>query len=441
MSSGPLALLNGWGHLNRNSFQDGWRFTVDTAFSKDNHYTLFRAEDWPAWVTFTGVFLVLIFFDNAVMNRNLKVMTVGRAILYTLFWIFMACCFCGWVYIYYGENQAFMWMSGYMLEWMLSFDNLFVFHLIFSVYSTPDRLKHRPLYLGILGAVVLRLLFIFIGEYLMHAMFFMHFIFGAFLVYTGFKTAVYDDDDEDPSQQPLVKWLTKHVPFVSLYDEHGHFFVRVEINEMGQPELPDGANWKISVRNTEEGEPLAAGDKGEKQSSYGSVDFNALPQKAGAKRRTEVRATMLFLVLICLEVSDLLFAVDSVSAIVAQVNDLFLAYTSAVFAMLGLRATFFIIDVLVHLFSLLKYGVGVVLMFIGVKLILGRIYHIPPGVVCIVLVSAIGISMVASVINEELQKKANGHDPEEVEERVAQVMSNSPTPYASPIAGHAQPSA
>jgi len=445
MSSGPLALLNGWGHLNRNSFQDGWRYTVETAFSKDNHYTLFRYEDWPAWVTFTCVFLVLIFFDNAVMNRNLKVMTVGRAILYTLFWIMMACCFCGWVYCYYGSSQAFMWMSGYMLEWMLSFDNLFVFHLIFSVYGTPDRLKHRPLYLGILGAVVFRLLFIFIGEYLMHAMFFMHFIFGAFLVYTGFKTACFDEDDEDPSQQPLVKWLTKHVPFVSVYDEHGHFFVRVQINDKGQPELPESANWKMTVRGPDESEPLAAGQQGEEKACYGSVDFNAIQQKAGEgllmKRRTETRATMLFLVLICIEISDLLFAVDSVSAIVAQVNDLFLAYTSAVFAMLGLRATFFVIDVLVHLFSLLKYGVAVVLMFIGVKLILGRVYHIPPGIVCVVLVSAIGISMVASVVREELQKKADGHAAEEVEERVAKVISNSPSPFASPVAGHAQPCA
>jgi len=301
-----------------------------------------------------------------------------------------------------------MWMSGYMLEWMLSFDNLFVFHLIFSVYGTPDRLKHRPLYLGILGAVIMRLLFIFIGEYLMHAMVFMHFVFGAFLVYTGFKTACYDDDDDDPSQQPVVKWLTKHVPFVAAYDESGRFFVHVTVDEHGEPQLPDGVNWK-PVKSPEgtEREPIADGEKGEKQASYGSIDFGALQQKAAGSLlttpKTQVRATMLFLVLICLEISDLLFAVDSVSAIVAQVNDLFLAYTSAVFAMLGLRATFFIIDVLVHLFSLLKYGVGFVLTFIGVKLIIGHFYHIPPGVVCIVLVSAIGSSMVASVIMEELQ--------------------------------------
>merc|ERR1719235_3043440 len=112
----------------------------------------------------------------------------------------MAFCFCGYIYWSRGHDSAFMWMSGYMLEWMLSFDNLFVFHLIFQVYATPDNLKHRPLYLGIIGAVVFRLVFIFIGEYLMHAMFFMHFIFGAFLIYSGIKMLSVDDEDEDPSR-------------------------------------------------------------------------------------------------------------------------------------------------------------------------------------------------------------------------------------------------
>merc|ERR1719198_1668872 len=126
-----------------------------------------------------------------------------RAILYTLFWVVCACGFACWVYWYYGKQSAFMWFSGYILEWMLSFDNLFVFHMIFQVYGTPDHLKHRPLYLGICGAVILRLMFIFLGEYLMHAMVFMHFVFGGFLVYTGLKTISEDDEDEDPSQQPV----------------------------------------------------------------------------------------------------------------------------------------------------------------------------------------------------------------------------------------------
>jgi len=409
-----------------NSFQDGLQFTLNEAFAKDNHYTLFKYEDWPAWVIFTSVFIVLITFDNVVLNRNPNALTIASAIAYTCFWVCCAFAFCGWVYWYYGANQAFMWMSGYMLEWMLSFDNLFVFHMIFQVYGTPDHLKHRPLYLGICGAIVFRLAFIFIGEYLMHAMFFMHLIFGAFLVYTGFKTATADEDDEDPSQHPLVQWLQRQVPFVSAYDDQGRFFVRVPLNEHGEPILPEASSARPTAAAAGESDPIARAEGGERQESsgYGAVDFSSSFQAPNALRsRTQVRATMLFLVVCCLEISDLLFAVDSVSAIVAQVNDLFLAYTSAVFAMLGLRATFFIIDMLAKLFSLLKYGVSAVLVFIGFKLILSKMYHIPPGIVCAVLVGSIGLSMMASVAQDRWEKRA----------AEAAVLAKKGTPLPSPL--------
>lgn len=395
-------------HYLYHSFQDGLQFTLNAAFAKDTHYTLFRYEDWPAWVTFTSVFACLLIFDNAVLNRSPQKLTVARAMCYTFFWVLCACAFCGWVYWYYGASQAFMWMSGYMLEWMLSFDNLFVFHLIFTVYATPDRLKHRPLYLGICGAVFFRLVFIFIGEYLMHAMFFMHFLFGAFLVYSGIKTVAVDDEDDDPSQHPLVQWLQRRVPFVSVYDEGGAFFVRVPVDSHGEPVLPEGSSVCRPLSKGAEADLVARCEAGGQQCRYGAVDFAGIVRaKADSTRPAQLRATMLFLVVICLEISDLLFAVDSVSAIVAQVNDLFLAYTSAVFAMLGLRATFFIIDVLVRLFSLLKYGVAAVLVFIGVKLMLIRIVHIHPGIVCIVLVASIGSSMLASIVQDKMCNKAD----------------------------------
>jgi len=273
--------------------------------------------------------------------------------------------------------------------------------------------------MGIMGAVVFRLAFIFIGEYLMHTMSFMHLVFGAFLIYTGINTVAGDDEDEDPSQQPLVVWLQSHVSFVSVYAKDASFFVRVPVNEQGEPDIPEEAFIKQEAAETD---ALLENE----ERSIPVVDFS-LCTGVG---RYETRATMLFLVVCCLEISDILFAVDSVSAIVAQVNDLFLAYTSAVFAMLGLRATFFIIDVLVQLFSLLKYGVAIVLVFVGVKLMIGKYYHVPASIVCVVLVGAVGGSMVASIIQEKLQQKYEGKMSPEVAERIAKIKNS---PFASPM--------
>jgi len=394
-------------HHMLHTLEENVKYTFGVAISKDNSYTLFRYEDWPAWVIFTSVFLVLIIFDNVILHRNPKALTVGRAIAYTLFWMMAAVGFCGWVAWWYNPSSAYMWMSGYMLEWMLSFDNLFVFHLIFQIYGTPDHLKHKALFLGICGAVFFRVAFIFIGEYLMHSMFFMHFVFGGFLIWTGAKTMFADDEDDDPSQHPLVQMLQKRVPFVGIYDQGGRFFVHVPVDENGKALMPElEAHTGNIGQEASEATPFSQcnEEKPAKKASYGTIDFDKALAKLTdqhARTRYELRATMLVLVVCCLEISDVLFAVDSVSAIVAQVNDLFLAYTSAVFAMLGLRATFFIIDVLVKLFSMLKYGVGIVLCFVGVKLCIGRWYHVHPAIVCSVLFLSIGGSMVASVIKEK----------------------------------------
>jgi tellurite resistance protein TerC len=378
------------------TLSETWGFMME----KDHNVTLFRAEDTNAWITFTLVFFFLITLDNVVLNRNPAALTVSRAVVYTLFWMLMACCFAGWVYHTRGESQAYMWMTGYLLEWMLSFDNLFVFHMIFSVYGTPSYLKHRPLYLGIIGAVVFRLIFIFAGEFLMHSFRFMQFFFGAFLVYTGVKTIATDEDDEDdPSQNPMVLWLQKHFSFVNAYDSKGCFFVDVAVKDNGEVVMPEDET--AATENTPLVEEAVDEDK-----RVMVADFQRHFQNLGWTGRKESRATMLFLVVICLELSDVLFAVDSVSAIVSAVNDLFLAYTSTVFAMLGLRAMFFIIDVLVKLFSLLKYGVGIVLAFVGFKLIVSHWYHIPPVVVVSVLLCSLLGSMLASVIQDRLEQRA-----------------------------------
>jgi tellurite resistance protein TerC len=360
-------------------------------FEGPSDYHLFRTQDATSWITFSIVFVILIIFDNFCLHRSNKALSLGQASVYTFFWVLCAGCFCGWIGWSRGANAAGNWGSGYLLEWMLSFDNIFVFHLIFQLYSTPDDLKHKPLFWGICGAVFFRLIFLFIGEYMLHTLWFAHLIFGGFLVYTGIKSVTVDDEDDDPSKNWLVQFLSRRLPFVSYYDAKGAFFVQVPVDGASQPLLPAGQTPQGSSSNGE------AGERG-----YGTIDFAAVRHQ-NPSVRTETRATMLFLVVICLEVSDILFAVDSVSAIVAQVPDLYLAYTSAVFAMLGLRAMFFIVDELVHLFQFLKYGVAAILVFIGIKLILGKLIHIPPGIVCIILFATLGLSMVVSVLYDKHQ--------------------------------------
>jgi len=358
-------------------------------FEGPTDYHLFRSSDANHWITFSIVFAVLIMFDNFCLHRSNKALSLGQAAVYTFFWVICAGCFSGYIYFSRGANPAWQWGSGYLLEWMLSFDNIFVFHLIFQIYSTPDDLKHKPLFWGICGAVFFRLIFLFIGEYMLHTLWFAHLLFGGFLVYTGIKSVTVDDEDDDPSKNWLVQFLSRRLPFVCYYDAKGNFFVQVPVDGASQPLLPSGGTPRSSSSNEQGGER-----------GYGTIDFAAVREQ-NSGLRTETRATMLFLVVICLEVSDILFAVDSVSAIVAQVPDLFLAYTSAVFAMLGLRAMFFIVDELVHLFQFLKYGVAAILVFIGIKLILGKLVHIPPGVVCIILFATLGMSMVVSVLYDK----------------------------------------
>jgi predicted tellurium resistance membrane protein TerC len=266
----------------------------------------------------------------------------------------------------------------------------------------------------------------------MHAMGFMHLVFGAFLIYTGIQTVLSDDEEEDPSQQPMVLWLQNHMKLVNVYDSRGAFFVKCPIDENGEPKIPADAIVKADEDQTE-ASPLM--ESGESERKIDVVDFSRLK---GTEQRTETRATMLFLVCVCLNLCDLLFAVDSVSAIVAAVNDLFLAYTSAVFAMLGMRAVFFLIVIMEQLFSLLKYGVSFILVFIGIKLIVGKFYHIPSSIVCSVLVLALGSSMLASVIQG---KMAESHDEHKMSPKLSPKLSsqikarfaNLPSPCASPM--------
>lgn len=360
---------------------------------------LFEKEDMTAWIVFTFVFFLLVIFDNVILHRKNEKLTLVKAILYTTFWIAVAGMFNVYVYWTRGMDDAFSWGTGYLLEWMLSVDNLFVFHRIFIVFKTPDDQKHKPLFYGIIGAIVFRMIFFLIEEMLLHHVTWMHIVFGIFLIYTGIKAVSMDDEDESPEKGWAYVWLANHINYVDRYDDQGRFFIP-------EHEIPPSARDEFNY---------------EIKDGKANADENAISKDAEADKeimkpgevppdgQVKYRPTRLVLVVVCLEVTDLVFAVDSVSAIVAQIPDLFLAYTACVFAMLGLRAMFFAIDELVKMFALLAYGVAFILIFLGCKLILRSWIHIPPKIVCTILVSTLLFSVFASLIQDKF-------NPEEVPE-------------------------
>lgn len=353
-----------------------------------NHHekktVFFQEEDMGPWCVFTLVFVVLVLFDNVVLHRKNEKLSLLKAILYTTFWIAVAGMFNVYVYMTRGVDDAFQWGTGYLLEWMLSVDNLFVFHRIFIIFKTPDDQKHKPLFYGIIGAIVFRMIFFLLGEVLINNVSWMHLVFGLFLVYTGYKAVSMDDDDDAPDKGWLFNYIIQYISYVDRYDDQGRFFVPVEEDKRQQRKDLDS--------DSEDNEkPLSA-------------------RSCEAPVEVKFRATRLVLVVVCLEVTDLIFAVDSVSAIVAQIPDLFLAYTACVFAMLGLRAMFFAIDELVKMFALLAYGVAFILVFIGVKLILRSWIHIPAKIVCCILVGTLVFSILASLVKDKWDKEHEEDD-------------------------------
>lgn len=354
--------------------------------------TLLRSEDFVDWAVFSAVFLALILFDHFVLHSpNSGEMDFKRAVQYSFFWLACAAGFCSYVYWSRGSSAAFDWGTGYLLEWMLSVDNLFVFRSIFVIFHTPNSHKHKPLLWGIMGAIVFRMIFFVLGEIMIHTFWWMQLVLGIFLMYTGYKIVGMDEEEEDvPNENPIFRWVTRQIKLVDSYPPEPRFVACVAIDERTQePVLPD---WTPQMLPKDYDAAASDGD----------------PTK-GRDITFRYCATRLVLVTLCLELTDIAFAVDSVSAIIAQIPDLYLAYTACVFAMLGLRATFFALDELVKLFTLLPYAVSMILVFIGFKLVARGWIHIAPEVVCMVLVSVLTCSIIASVIWDKY-KPAEGDE-------------------------------
>ncbi len=288
------------------------------------------------WVGFLIVVLFLLAIDLGLFHRKAHEVRVREAFLWSAVWVSLSLSFGVWIYYHWGSQRGLEFFTGYLLEEALSVDNIFVFVLIFSYFSVPSRLHHRVLFWGILGALVMRAAFILGGAALIHRFHWVLYIFGGFLIYTGFRILRHGGTEIHPEGNPLVRWFQRLVPMVNSFRE-GKFLV-----------------------------------------------------KEGGK----LFATPLALVLVAVETTDLVFALDSIPAIFGVTRDPFIIYTSNICAILGLRSMYFLLAAVVNRFVYLGPGLGIVLMFIGIKMLIADIFNIP---ICISLL-VIAVVLITSII-------------------------------------------
>ena len=302
----------------------------------------------PAWVwlAFIGIVVTLLAFDLGVLHRDDHEIGVRESLLLSAGYIGAAVIFGAWVWWYLGAQSGMDYYTGFMIEKSLSMDNVFVIALIFSFFAIPRQYQHRVLFWGILGVIVLRAIMIGLGATLVSQFSWVLYLFGAFLIFTGIKMWVIADNMPDIANNPLLKFLKRHMRLTDGLRGNA-FWVRE----------PDPATGKL-VRH----------------------------------------ATPLFLALVLVEFVDLIFAVDSVPAIFAITTDPFIVYTSNIFAILGLRALYFALAAMIHRFTYLKYALALVLVFIGSKIFLvGIVGKIPPSISLSVTLGLIAGGVVVSL--------------------------------------------
>src|SRR5688500_13738391 len=277
------------------------------------------------WIGFNAVVLVLLVLDMTVFHKKAHAVKPKEAAWWSVFWVVLSLAFNYLIYHHFGPTAGLEFLTGYLIEKALSVDNVFVFVLIFSYFAVPAPYQHRVLFWGVLGALAMRAAMILAGAVLIEQFHWIIYLFGASLVFTGVRMATQTEHAIEPEANPVVRLLRRIIPVTQEY--HGQrFFVR-------QALTPGGA--------------------------------------------VRLVATPLLVVLVLVETTDLIFAVDSIPAIFAVTQDPFLVYTSNVCAILGLRSLYFLLAGFIHRFHYLKLGLAVVLTFVGVKMLLGAVYHIP----------------------------------------------------------------
>ncbi len=271
------------------------------------------------WIMFNAFVLIMLALDLGVFHRKSHEITIKEALTWTFIWISLALIFNVIIYFWRGQQKALEFFTGYLIEKALSVDNIFVFIMIFTYFQVPSKYQHKVLFWGIIGALIMRVIFIFAGVTLLEKFHFTIYIFGSLLIFTGIKMFNHNNLKIEPEKNPVIKFLKKLIPVTPTLHED-KFFIKINARQYVTP---------------------------------------------------------LFLVLILIETTDLIFAVDSIPAILAITQDHFIVYTSNVFAILGLRSLYFALAGIIHRFWLLNYGLAVVLVFVGLKMILVDFYKIP----------------------------------------------------------------
>jgi tellurite resistance protein TerC len=292
------------------------------------------------WGIFNLFVVGMLALDLGVFHRRAHEVRIREALVWSAFWIALSLLFNLGIYFWRDSETALEFLTGYLLEKSLSVDNIFVFLMIFTYFRVPYLHQHKVLFWGILGALIMRALFILVGITLIQQFHWVIYIMGGFLVITGIKMATQKDSDIHPERNPVLRLVRRLVPVTENY-EGGRFFVR---------------------------------------------------------RSGRLLATPLFIVVLVVETTDVVFAVDSIPAILAITLDPFIVYTSNVFAILGLRALYFALAGIMRLFHYLPYGLSFILVFVGIKMLLVDIYKIPIGIALGTVAGVLVMSVIASIV-------------------------------------------
>ena len=308
------------------------------------------------WIGFNLFVLAMLAVDLLVFHKEAHEVSSTEAAAWSAVWVALALVFGAGVYTFMGRDAGLAYFTGYVIEKALSVDNIFVFVVIFGFFRVPGRYQHRVLFWGILGALVMRGAMIAAGAYLIAQFHWVMYVFGAFLAFTGIRMAMPSAHDIHPESNPVIGIVRRLLPVTAAY--HGqNFFVRQNV--------------------------------------------------AG---KMQLAATPLFVVLALVETTDLIFAVDSIPAIFAVTQDPFIVYSSNVFAILGLRALYFLLAGVIHRFHHLKVGLSVVLVFVGAKMLLADIYKVPIGVSLVVIVLVLAVSVATSLLWPPAVGANDGHE-------------------------------